>query len=110
MVAVLSGAVQILSGNITIIASTGVRTRALLNVTGASGGAALASGDIHSMTMKALSGTIYVGGAAAGDAPFSGQGFLLANGEAVSLDVDNFNRVLVCAVTSGDLVSYVGVI
>ncbi|MDP2665182.1 MAG: hypothetical protein Q8P23_00840 [bacterium] len=99
-----------MSGNITILASTGVRARALLVTTGASGGATLLSGDVHSVTVKALSGIVYVGGTAAGDLPFSGQGFLLGNGEAVSMDVDNFNRVSVCAVTSGDLVTYFGII
>jgi hypothetical protein len=86
------------------------RTRALLVVTGASGGATLASGDVISVALKALStnsGDIYVGSAT--DMPYSGFGFLLGRGEGLNIDIDNFNRIRVFATVSGDQVTYFGV-
>lgn len=88
---------------------TSVLTRDILLVTDDSGGMALVSGLVKSMTLKSLSGDVFVGGTAAGDMPYSGHGFLLAAGEAWSLDIDNFSRVKVCANVSGDWVSYGGV-
>lgn len=88
----------------------GVRTRAILAVSNVSGGVTLVSGIVRSVTLKSLSGAIYVGGATGIDMPYSGFGMLLAGGEAITLDVNNFNLINACAATSGDPVSYIGVI
>ena len=89
---------------------TAVRTRDILTPTALSGGTLLLSGDVISVTVKSLSGDVYVGGVTSPDLPFSGHGLLLAAGEAWSLDIDNFNKIRVCApVNSGDMVSYAGV-
>jgi hypothetical protein len=94
----------------TFTPSVGVRTRSLLRVTSDSGGITLLSGDIHSVTIKNLSGDIYVGGSQGIDYPYNGYGMILCNGEALTLDVNNFNLISVCAVNSGDLISYIGII
>lgn len=75
-------------------------------VTAVSGGIVLSSGEVVSVSVKALStnsGDIYVGGEAP---PYSGAGFLLEPGEAWNLDVDNLNKVRLFAAVSGDIVSY----
>lgn len=107
-VPITSGSV-IISGNVSIIAGTAVRTRLLLYPTALSGGSLLLSGDVTSVTIKSLSGDVWIGGTAALDYPYSGSGFLLTTSEAISLDVDNFNLVSVCANVSGSWVSYIGV-
>lgn len=104
---------QTVSGyEISIGPSIGVRTRAVLRVTANSGGTILASGNIHSVTVKAvsISADLYIGGVQGIDYPYSGYGLRLATSEAVTLDVANFNLVSVCATISGDQVSYIGVI
>jgi hypothetical protein len=81
-------------------------------VTAASGGQSLLSASCVSVTVKALSkntGDIYVGGSAAGNMPYSGQGFCLEAGEAVNFDIDNTGKVWVCAVVSGDRVCWAAV-
>jgi hypothetical protein len=90
--------------------SSGIRARAILKVHNLSGGVALVSGIIHSVTLKSLSGAIYVGGTGAIDMPYSGYGLLLGGGEAVTFDVGNFNLVKVMAAVSGDSVSYAGIV
>ena len=116
LVAVTSGEVHVISGQliakisgetVDIYTPTVVRVRAILIPTAGSGGTVLLSGDVKSATVKSLSGDVWVGGAT--DKPYSGFGFLLAAGEAWSLDVDNFNAIYVCANTSGNFVSYGGV-
>ena len=87
-----------------------VKTGGLVTVTSDSGGIVLASGEVQSVLVKALSGNsggIYIGGE--NYRPYSGYGFLLEPGEAVNLDVDNFNRIYLYAVVSGDIVTYTGV-
>lgn len=68
------------------------------------------SGAVVSVTVKALTsnaGHIYLGGAT--EMPFSGQGFLMDAGDAISLDIENMGLVKVFATVSGDKVSYVGI-
>jgi len=88
---------------------TSVTSGGLFVVTAASGGAILTSGPCISATIKAMSvnsGDIYI----SGNPMQSGQGFVLEKGEAINLDVDNFGRVSLLAMISGDRVTYVGVL
>ena len=81
-----------------------------LLVPNASGGINLLSGAVVSVTVKALTsnvGHVYMGGAT--EMPYSGQGFVLEPGEAITVDIANMGLVKVFATTSGDKVSYVGV-
>lgn len=96
--------------SVEALPSTGVRTRAILACTTNSAGTQLVSGVVHSVTIKALSGAMYVGGAAGVDMPYSGYGMLLAGGEAITIDVGNFNQVRVCAATNNDPISYIGIV
>ncbi|MBA7475657.1 hypothetical protein ES707_11029 [subsurface metagenome] len=109
-VVVDTGVISVSGETISVETPTAVLTRAILTPTADSGGTLLISGIVVAVTVKSLSGDIYIGGIAADDAPYSGYGFLLAAGEAWSLDIDNFNKIRVCApVNSGDWVSYGGV-
>ena len=100
---------------VSIETPTIVKTGPIRQLTDLSGGQVLHSGAIKSVLVKALaanSGMIAVGGS--GDRPWyeaacSGQGLVLDGGEAVSLDVDNFDHVYVVAEVSGEQVSFVGV-
>jgi hypothetical protein len=86
------------------------RARPPLTCTSDSGGVALLSGDVVSMTLKALttnSGDIYVGFDS--EPPYSGYGFLLQAGETIILAIDNFNKIRVFAQSSGDKLTYIGV-
>ena len=106
-----SGQYVIMSGQgVEIRPSGGVRARAILLLSDVSGGVALVSGIVHSVTMKALSGAVYIGGATDVDMPYAGYGLLLGAGEAVTLDVGNFNLVKACAVVSGNPISYIGIV
>jgi hypothetical protein len=59
--------------------------------------------------VKNLSGNadMYVGGS--GFRPYSGYGFNLAGGEAVALDISDFNLIYLCSTTSGQKVTFIGV-
>jgi hypothetical protein len=52
---------------------------------------------------------IYLGGVAGGDMPFSGGGYLMEAGGALTLGVNNAGLVRVFASVSGDKVTYVAV-
>lgn len=93
---------------IVITHISGLFTSTVSGVPSLSGGVALASGNTNNIILRNNSGnnSIYVGGS--GSRPFSGQGFLLAGGDGISLPVDNFNRIYVFAATSGSLISYIG--
>lgn len=99
------------AGTYAYYSAGSIRGRALLPVTGVSGGVALASGDVASLTIKNLQGNgdMFVGGTGS-EAPNSGIGFLLSGGEGVSLTATNFNKVQVFATTSGQVISYFGVV
>ncbi|MCL6579193.1 MAG: hypothetical protein K6T73_07385 [Candidatus Bathyarchaeota archaeon] len=88
---------------------TSITSGGIFAVSAVSGGVILTSGPCVSVTIKALSknsGDIYISGV-----PMqSGQGFVLEPGEAINLDVDNFGRIRLLAMVSGDRVTYVGVL
>jgi len=85
-----------------------VMTANILVPSSASGGTQLTAGGIQSVTLKSLSGDVWVGGTGS-QAPYSGHGFLLQAGEAISVDVNNFSAIRVMAETSGNWVTYIGV-
>lgn len=73
-----------------------------------SGGTALQSGDLYVITVRNLSGnnTMYVGGS--GAFPFSGFGFPIGGGDALTLSITNANLVYVFPATSGQFIQWVG--
>ena len=90
------------------------RTRGDLGVTAASGGVALASGDVVSVTVKmhlkgsglvTQSGIIWLG---INEAPSSGVGFALYPGDSLTIPIDNMNKVMACALLSGEQITYIG--
>lgn len=90
------------------------RTRADLAVTAASGGVALASGDVISCTVKmhlkgsgqvSQSGMVWIG---ISEAPSSGVGFALYPGDSLTIPIDNMNKVRACALLSGETITYIG--
>lgn len=118
IVAAISGETFIskISGEVVEIATpTSVLTGPAVAVTSASGGQALYSGAIKSVTMKSLtgnSGVIAVGGAT--NRPWyaalgSSQGLILDAGDAHSLDIHDFGDAYVVAQISGDFISFDGV-
>jgi hypothetical protein len=60
------------------------------------------------MTVRSLDGDIYLGGSSGIEYPYNGYGMLMQQGDSMTLDVNNFNLVSVCAGVSGNRVSYVG--
>lgn len=77
---------------------------------GLSGGVSLWSAVCVSVTVKAMpnnSGVVYVGGYTAGQMPYSGCGFVLAAGEAITVDVNNIGKVKVCTTLSGSQITYI---
>lgn len=103
---IMSGSVSTTQGALTLM-----RGRALLAITSNSGGVQLTSGDCSSMVLKNLVGNadMYVGGSGI-EAPFSGNGFPLGGGEAVTMTLSNFNAVRVFASNSGQFVGYFGIV
>lgn len=109
-VSLWSGDFQAMSGKTVYSQGSTVRTGTLLVVPELSGGVELGSGVVFSAAIKSLSGNtdIFIGGTGT-EAPFSGKGFLLDGGAAVTLNVNNFNAVRAFATTSGQKVSLIGV-
>ncbi|KKN87077.1 hypothetical protein LCGC14_0263470 [marine sediment metagenome] len=101
--------VKVSGETVSIEVPGAVITGALLAVPSGSGGTIVTSGAVKSAIIKSLSGDVFVGGSVATQMPYSGFGFLLAYGEAVSLDIDNFGRARVVANISGDFVTFIGV-
>jgi hypothetical protein len=92
---------------VTLTPAKKVDAVGVLSVPANSGGTTLSSGEIVSVTIKALvknSGDIYVGGA--DNPPYSGYGYCLEPGESWSIDVENLNKILVVAEVSGDKVTW----
>lgn len=107
--------VKVSGETVEIATPTTVKTGPTVAVTASSGGQALYSGAVKSLTLKSLtgnSGVIAVGGAT--DRPWyvalgSSQGLILDAGDAHSLDVHDFGDAYVVAQISGDYVSFDGV-
>ena len=106
-----SGEYVVISGTISVSVPSNILTGALLTVTGSAGGVVISSGITTSIVIGAKStnaGDIYVG--SSGNKPSSGTGFILSAGISVAMDLNNLNIPYVCASTSGDVVSYMGVV
>lgn len=73
-----------------------------------SGGTALQSGDLYIITVRNVSGNsdMYIGGS--GSKPFSGFGFVLCGGDAVTMSITNANLVYVYPTVSGQFVKWIG--
>jgi len=73
-----------------------------------SGGTALQSGDLYVITVRNVSGNndIYVGGS--GSYPYSGFGFVLCGGDALTMSITNANLVYLYATVSGQFVKWLG--
>lgn len=121
------GVVTSVSGNmLATLTPTQGRSRGNVPVSSASGGDILASGDCISITIRMLnkgsggavtqSGLILVGFDAAGERPYasssgiagynSSYGFILTQGDAVTYNIDNMNRLRVYSMLSGEYISY----
>lgn len=115
----ISGNAVSISGNILNIsgvtpnAATQIRiglsgTAVQSGIPNTSGGTALQSGDLYVITVRNVSGNndMYVGGS--GARPFSGFGFVLCGGDAVTMSITNANLVYVFATTSGQFIKWIG--
>lgn len=73
-----------------------------------SGGTALQSGDLYVITVRNVSGNndMYIGGS--GALPYSGFGFVLCGGDAITMSITNANLVYVYATVSGQFVKWLG--
>jgi hypothetical protein len=117
-VIVQSGLLVIVQSGLQVFAQSGlhvvtapasaVRARPVKLINNNSGGETLVSGGVISLILRSLDGDVYVGGSEGTEYPYSGYGLLMRQHDAVSFDVDNFNRVNVFAATSGHRVSYAG--
>lgn len=69
-----------------------------------SGGAALQSGIVMSVVVKAPatnSGDVYIGGNTGGNMPYSGYGLLLSPADSLAVDIDNPNKLKAMGAVSG---------
>lgn len=113
------GEVHVMSGQVTMASGAviSVPTAVVIPTSGdplvvgaISGGINLLSGAVVGVVVKAPStnsGVIYVGGVS--NQPYSGCGFILAQGDALDIAINNMGHVKCFAVISGDWVTYVGV-
>lgn len=118
-VAIVSGSIVTGQSGLNVVAQSGlgvitpsviaVRARAILLVTADSGGQTLVSGVITTAFVRSLDGEIYLGGNTGIDMPYSGYGILVQQGDRLSIPVNNFNLINVCAAISGNRISYGGV-
>lgn len=107
----ISGQIVNTSGNVAVEFGTSLRTAGLTQATSLSGGVLLGSGAVFSVTMISISGNapMWVGGVGS-FAPFSGTGLIVYPGSAVSLKVNAVDTIRVFAETSGQKVSWLGVV
>jgi hypothetical protein len=97
---------------IQIPSPTVILTDNILAVTSASGGVPLSSGLVVSLVMTASNfntGIIYVGGSGGTFFPYPGHGYELSPGKSLSMDMNNMATPHLCAVISGDIVSFLGI-
>lgn len=102
------------SGHVVIVEAglPKIRTGEPVALTSASGGQSICvsgqwcSGTVHVITVKSLSGEIFIGDS--GCRPYIGYGYSLANREEIKLDVCDPRIVYGVAVASGDLAGYIG--
>lgn len=91
---------------------TRLLTGPLCTATASSGGSQLGSGSVFSVSIINISGNapVWVGGNASGVSPYSGFGMILYPGAAIDLKVDRVDDVAIFAETSGQKVSWLGVV
>ena len=91
---------------------TSLITGPLCRPISASGGSILGSGSVFSISVVNISGNnpVWVGANASGYQPASGNGLILYGGAAVDIRVDRVEDVMICAETSGQMVSWLGVV
>ena len=114
-VALSSGlGLSVANSGVQLLVPTTVLTNASGNpmrVTAASGGVILTSAAVASVIVKSLAANtldLYVGGIS--NRPYSGQGFVLAPGEAINLPINQVGAVIVCATLSGERITWIGVV
>lgn len=118
-VALVSGTIAINQSGLNVVVQSGlgivppavtaVRARGQFLVTANSGGEALTSGVVTATIIRSLDGDIYVGGRDNIEMPYSGYGLLVQQGDTLSMPVNNFNLIKVCAAVSGNRIFYGGV-
>ena len=91
---------------------TALLTGPLCTATASSGGSVLGSGSVFSVSVVNISGNnpVWVGANASGYQPVSGYGLILYGGAAIDIRIDRVDDIRVCAETSGQMVSWLGVI
>jgi hypothetical protein len=91
---------------------TSLLTGPLCVASAASGGTQLGSGSVFSVSVVNISGNnpVWLGGNSVSFAPVSGFGLILYGGAAVDIRVDRVDDIRVCAETSGNQVSWLGVV
>jgi len=103
---------HIMSGEVTVEqkASDTINIGAFATPTAESGGTQLSSGAVHSVIIRNMSGNqdVFVGGSGNTTNPYSGYGYCLEMDEKLTIDVQNFSEISLCANISGQLVTYMG--
>jgi len=91
---------------------TSLITGPLCTASASSGGSILGSGSVFSISLINISGNnpVWVGANASGYQPVSGNGMILYGGAAIDIRVDRVEDVMICAETSGQMVSWLGVV
>jgi hypothetical protein len=91
---------------------TSIITGPLCRATASSGGSVLGSGSVFSVSLINISGNnpVWVGANVPGYQPVSGYGAIVYGGSAVDVRVDRVEDIMVCAETSGQMVSWFGVV
>lgn len=118
-IALVSGSIVVGQSGLNVVVQSGlgvvppaviaIRARPVMLVTANSGGETLVSGLVTTAFIRSLDGDFYIGGNAGVDMPYSGYGILLQEGDRISIPINNFNLINVCATVSGRRISYGGV-
>lgn len=95
------------TGPIKIETPTGILA-GYTQIASLSGGVAIGSAEVVSVLIKNLSGnaSMWIGPTGVN----SGAGLILLAGEAVSMDIDNLNKIYAYAETSGQYISWMGIV
>jgi len=91
---------------------TSVLIGSQVSITSLSGGTELGSGVTFGFAVRNISGNspMYLGGATGVNVPASGKGMILYGGDSEEFRLANLNAVHVFASTSGQFVTYLGVV
>jgi hypothetical protein len=108
----VSGQPVIIQSGIYIVSPppTTVLARTPVPINSNSGGTTLTSGQTVEVLIKSLDGDIYIGSPVGSNMPYSGCGILIQQGDTITFPIGNFGFVSLFAATSGNRVSYGGIV